>query len=69
MERDLKVPVITQEAPGKKAIYLADALAWPLSGKDALIPPRGDFPNKSLHPQGGRGGLKHLLSIFSLLSQ
>lgn len=69
MQRDPKAPVITQEAPGKRAIYLADALAQPLSGKDSLIHPRGDFANKSFHPQGSRGGLKHLLSIFSLLSQ
>lgn len=26
MQRELKVPVITQEAPGKGTIYLADAL-------------------------------------------
>lgn len=69
MQRELKVPVLAQEAPGKGTIYLADALAQPLPGKDVLIHPRGDFADRSLHPQGSRGGLKHLLSIFSLLSQ
>lgn len=65
MQGELKVPVITQEAPGKGPIYLADSL----SGKDVLIHPRGDFVYRSFHPQGSRGGLKHLLSVFSVLSQ
>lgn len=65
MQRELKVSVITQEAPGKETIYLADSL----SGKDVLIYPRGDFADRSFHPQGSRGGLKHLLSVFSVLSQ
>lgn len=67
MQRDMKVPVITQGSTrdrfGKGTIYLADALAQHLSWKDALL------PDRSLHPRGSRGGLKHLLSMFSLLSQ
>lgn len=65
MQRELKVPVITQEASGKGTIYLADSL----SGKDVLIDPRGDFGDRSFRPQGSRGGLKHLLSVLSVLSQ